>query len=152
MADSSDRRDLNEPEVYEEVRGRIETLEPDATPEWGEMNVAQMLAHCVEVQKVMNDGPLEDTPWYLRLAGPLLKPLLLADRPFRPSLPTHPQYEIGPDRDFETEKRRLLEALAAFRARGRAGIDHPILGRLSPEETGWGAYKHLDHHLRQFGV
>ncbi len=152
MADSTDRRDLNDPDVHEECVRRIQALEPDAAPEWGEMNVAQMLAHCVEVQKVMNDGPLEGTPWYIRLAGPLVKRLVLAGGAFPKNVATHPQYDVDPDRDFETEKRRLLDALEAFRARGRAGIDHPIFGRLTPEETGWGAYKHLDHHLTQFGV
>lgn len=152
MADWNVRRDLNDAEVHEECVRRIEALAPDATPEWGEMNVAQMLAHCVEVQKVMNDGPLDGTPWYLRLVGPLVKRLILADRPFRVNVPTHPQYEITSEREFTVEKRALLESLGAFRARGRAGIDHPMFGRMTPEETGWAAYKHLDHHLRQFGV
>lgn len=152
MADSTERRDLNDPDVYEEVRRRVEALEPDATPQWGEMNVAQMLAHCVEVQKVMNDGPLEGTPWYLRLAGPLIKRLVLSDRAFPRNVATHPQYDVGPDKEFETEKQRLLGTLSAFRARSRAGVDHPVFGRLTPEEAGWSAYKHLDHHLRQFGV
>ena len=152
VKNSKERRDLNDPDVYDEVLRRIEALEPETTPEWGEMDVAQMLAHCVEVQKVMNGGPLEGTPWYVRLAAPLIKRMVLAGGAFPKNVPTHPQYEVGPDHDFATEKRRLLEALAAFRTRGRAGIDHPIFGRLTPEETGWGAYRHLDHHLTQFGV
>ncbi|MFW6083804.1 MAG: DUF1569 domain-containing protein, partial [Gemmatimonadota bacterium] len=152
MADTTSKIDLNDSDVHEECVRRIEALGPDAAPEWGEMNVAQMLAHCVEVQKVMNDGPLEGTPWYLRLAAPLVKRLVLSGGAFPKNVATHPQYDVGPDRDFETEKRRLLDTLAAFRDRGRAGIDHPIFGRMTPEETGWVAYKHLDHHLRQFGV
>lgn len=152
MASAKERPDLNDADVYEDCVRRIRALDPDATPAWGEMNVGQMLAHCAEVQKVMNDGPLEGTPWYLRLAGPLVKRLVLAGGAFPKNVATHPQYDVGPDRDFETERRRLLEELETFRARGRSGIDHAIFGRLTPEQTGWGAYKHLDHHLRQFGV
>lgn len=29
---------------------------------------------------------------------------------------------------------------------------HPFFGKLTSEQWGKGIYKHLDHHLKQFGV
>jgi len=138
--------------VYQNCLERIEGLTPETPPRWGSMSAAQMLAHCAEVQEVMNGKPLEGTPWLLRLAGPLIKRAVLSRRPYPKGAKTHPQYLQTSEKDFEPEKRRLLKALAAFRAAGAQGARHPLFGPLSPEEAGWGAFKHFDHHLRQFGV
>ncbi len=138
--------------VYAGCLERIDRLAPDTQPRWGSMSIAQMLAHCAEVQEVMNGKPLEDTPWLLRVAGPLIKRAVLSRRPFPRGVKTHPQYLQTSEKRFEPEKRRLLEALEEFRATGAEGARHPLFGPLSTEEAGWGSFKHLDHHLRQFGV
>jgi len=138
--------------VWESCLERIERLSSDARPRWGRMSVAQMLAHCAEVQEVMNGKPLEGTPWLLRLAGPLIKRAVLSRRPYPKGVKTHPQYLQTSDKRFEPEKRRLLKALDEFRVAGAEGARHPLFGPMSAEEAGWGAFKHLDHHLRQFGV
>lgn len=143
---------LHDAGVYRESRERVTRLTPDAAAEWGEMSVTRMLTHCTEVQRVLNGGPLEGTPWYVKPFGPLIKRLVLGGNPFPKHARTHPQYEVTKEGDFETEKHRLLDALAEFRADGERELEHPLFGRLTADEAGWAAYKHLDHHLRQFGV
>lgn len=143
---------LLDAEVYDDCLRRIGRLAPDTPPRWGRMEVAQMLAHCAEVQEVMNGKPLEGTPWLFRLVRPLIKRAVLSRRPYPKGVKTHPQYLQRSEKHFEPEKRRLLEALAEFRASGAKGARHPLFGPLTPEEAGWGAFKHLDHHLRQFGA
>jgi hypothetical protein len=138
--------------VYENCLDRIGRLASDTPPRWGRMSVAQMLAHCAEVQEVMNGKPLEGTPWLLRLAGPLIKRAVLGRRPYPNGVKTHPQYLQTSEKRFEPEKRRLLKALDEFHAAGAEGARHPLFGPMSADEAGWGAFKHLDHHLRQFGV
>lgn len=145
------RLSLQDPAVAESVRERIERLATTTTPLWGEMTVAQMLAHCAEVQEVMNGKALTGTPWYIRLAGPLIKRSVVSTRPYPRGLRTHPQYQITNEREFVAEQARLLDAIDAARQGGGA-VDHPIFGRLSAEEAGWASYKHMDHHLTQFGV
>lgn len=145
-------RGLEDPRVLDDCLERIARLEPDAAPVWGRMSSAQMLAHCAEVQEVMNGASLEGTPWYLRLAGPLIRRGVLGTRPYARNLRTHPQYVQTSAREFEAEKRRLLEALTAYRESASKPVKHPLFGQLTAAEKGWGAYKHLDHHLTQFGV
>lgn len=141
--------------TYEELRSRIDRLTPDSEPEWGRMSAAQMCAHCSEVAEVANGKALVGTPWYIRLMGGLIKKLVLSGRPYPRGTRTHPQYLIRETADFEAQKARLLEVLESMHAAGRAhaeGKRHPLFGPMTAEEHGWATYKHLDHHLTQFGV
>jgi len=57
--------------------------------------------------------------------------------------------------DLGTERERLRGLIERFTAAGPAGgtmHPHSFFGRLTPEEWATLMYKHLDHHLRQFGV
>lgn len=146
------RKSLFDPETVRSVEERIEALGPDTVPLWGRMTVAQMLAHCSEVLDVSLGKPLDGTPWFLRLIGPLFKGVLVSERPYRKNSPTHPQYRMEDPRDFEAEKARLLAGVRAFCESPREEFRHPIFGRMTADEKSWAAYRHLDHHLSQFGV
>ena len=111
-----------------------------------------MLAHCGEVLAVTNGKALTGTPWFIRLIGPLIKRAVLSEKPYRRNSPTHPQYVMADHRDFERERARLLEVLAALKSAGPRPIRHPIFGPMTADEIGWASYRHLDHHLQQFGV
>ena len=146
------RPDLYEDATYESVVERIRKLTPDTAPQWGTMNSARMCAHCAEVLEVSAGKPLEGTPWFVRLMGGLIKKMVLSDKPYPRNSRTHPQYVIDSDLEFGAEHARLLTAIDILRAAGAAPSRHPIFGKMTAEETGWSAYKHLDHHLSQFGL
>jgi LPS sulfotransferase NodH len=62
---------------------------------------------------------------------------------------------VTDERDLEAERRRLLDLVERFAAAGPAGCTthpHSFFGRLTPREWAVLMYKHLDHHLRQFGA
>ena len=49
----------------------------------------------------------------------------------------------------------LLKYIEKFQAGGEekcTTYPHPFFGKVTPREWSIGMYKHLDHHLRQFGV
>jgi len=148
------RKSLYTAEVYDHCLARIDRLTPDTSPDWGTMTPAQMFAHCAEVQEVSNGSrELVGTPLLLRLLGPLIRRAVVSDRPYPRDTRTHPQYRQTERRDFQAEKKRLLLALEALRrAEDEPPPRHPLFGTLTPDERGWSSYKHLDHHLRQFGV
>jgi hypothetical protein len=59
------------------------------------------------------------------------------------------------ERDLGKERERLLGLIDKFAAGGAAGCTknpHSFFGKMTPEEWAILMYKHLDHHLRQFGV
>ena len=79
----------------------------------------------------------------------------LSEKPFKPNRPTGPDFKIANEPDFEFTRRRLCELINEFHNLGESGLDgnvHAFFGPLSGKQWGETQYKHLDHHLRQFGV
>ncbi len=150
-----ERKDFYEDDTYEALLARIAQLTPDAVPDWGKMNAAQMCAHCSEVAEVAGGKDLVGTPWYIRLMGGLIKKMVVSDKPYPRNTRTHPQFLIDPGIDFDEQRARLLGVLDALHSDGRdraAGNKHPLFGAMTADEHGWLTYKHLDHHLTQFGL
>ena len=146
-------RSLYNPEDYQAFLGRINQLSADSPAQWGTMDAAQMLAHCAEVQEVSNGKQLTGTPFIARLFKGMIRKMVVGDKPYRKNSQTHPQYIETEERDFETEKARLLAALGAFvEAENSPGGPHPLFGTMTHDEKGWSSCKHINHHLVQFGV
>jgi len=147
--------DLFDGASRQEILDRLDRLAPDSPRQWGKMGPAQMLAHCANALDVATgDRPLKQA-WIGRLLGPLVRRKVLGDAPFSRNSPTDPGFVIKDSRDFAAEKRRLQAAVARFVELGpeHAGACvHSFFGALSGDEWGRLMGKHLDHHLRQFGV
>lgn len=146
------KKTLFDPETYKECLERIDKLTPESRPEWGSMSSAQMLAHCAEIQEVSNGKDLKNTPFIVRLFKGMIRNMVVNDKPYPKSTKTHPQFLQSSEREFNTEKERLLKALDIFVTQQKRSSQHPLFGEMSEEERGWGMYKHLDHHLKQFGL
>lgn len=141
--------------TYQEIIERIEKLSPSSERKWGKMDVAQMLCHCEKAFHV----PLSDHPIPRKLIGRLLgwifKKKLYNDSPWKKNLPTSPDFLIKSAKDFETEKKSLLSGINRFYnlGKGKVGLyPHPMFGAYTQEQWAQSMYKHLDHHLKQFGV
>jgi hypothetical protein len=139
-----------------EIETRLDRLRPDSAAQWGRMNVAQAMTHC-RLSVEMALGDLRPPRKLIgRLLGRIIKPLALGDdKPMRKNSPTVDGIVVGDSRDLEVERRHLREAIDRFVSGGRAGVTtypHAFFGTLAPDEWGILMYKHLDHHLRQFGV
>ena len=148
-------KNLFEEAVYNEVMERINKLTPGSQRLWGKMSVAQMLAHCKQAFKV----PLTEKPlpriFIGRLVGWLIKGKLYDGKPFAKSLPTSPDFVIRDVREFNKEKVALIELINQFHQKGPEHVGnypHPFFGPLTKHQWGMAMWKHLDHHLRQFGV
>ena len=142
-------------DTYHGIVERMNKLSPTSQAQWGKMNVAQMLAHCKEAFKV----PLSDKPMPRMLLGRLLgwvfKSKLYSDQAWKKNLPTAPNFIIKDERDFNKEKHQLMELVDTFYKKGASEVGkypHPMFGSFTPAQWGQSMYKHLDHHLQQFGV
>jgi hypothetical protein len=139
-----------------EVKERIAHLRPDSERQWGTMTAAQAMAHCsVGMEWALGDS-VPPRMFVGRILGWVVKPLALGnDEPMRRNSPTAKSLVVKDDRDLETERGRLCGLIDRFAAGGPAGCTkhpHSFFGRLTPDEWAVLTYKHLDHHLRQFGV
>jgi Protein of unknown function (DUF1569) len=138
----------------ESLVARINALNPAAARQWGKMDPAQMLCHCGRALETATG----DRPMKQKLIGKILAPLVrksaLGEKPFSKNSPTDPTFVVPDERDFAAEKARLLSLIERFAQRDRAEVGketHAFFGKLSGEEWGELMYKHIDHHLRQFG-
>jgi hypothetical protein len=120
------------------------------------MNAAQALAHCSVGMELALGEKILPRMFLGRIMGWVVKPLALRnDEPMRRNSPTAKGLVVEDQRDLEAERERLRGLIDRFAAAGPEGCTthpHSFFGRLTPEEWATLTYKHLDHHLRQFGV
>ena len=147
-------KNLFEPSTVNEVKDRLAQLRPDSQRQWGSMNVAQAVAHC-SLGLQLSSGELRPPGKLIGgLIGRIIKPKVLGnDEPMRRNSPT--MIAVEDDRDFNLERDRLRGLIDRFAAAGPSGCTthpHSFFGPLTPDEWATLMYKHLDHHLRQFGA
>jgi hypothetical protein len=145
------------PETTVELATRISSLTNETPALWGKMNAGQMLSHCcVAYQQVLGentDKPGMIMKWMLKT---FFKQSMVNEVPYRPNLPTGPTFvRLNQTFDIETEKGKLIAYVQKIQELGPeqlSAIPSLSLGKLSAMEWNNLLYKHIDHHLRQFGV
>lgn len=148
-------KNLFDKTVYEEINGRMNQLTAGSQRLWGKMEVAQMLAHCNQAFKVPLSEKSPPKMYPFALIGWMMKSKLYNDAPWSKGLPTAPSFKIADPRNFEKERSQLTDMITRFHQSNPASIEkivHPVFGRFNGEQWGKAMYKHLDHHLTQFGV
>jgi hypothetical protein len=142
-------------ETLDEMISRLDTLQPTSARQWGKMDVAQMMAHC-SLAIDMAAGRLNFERLFIgRVLGPFFKRMCVNDKPFEKNKPADPRMRVSDQRDFLRERELLKEKVRQFHDGGEAQCTrhpHPFVGSLTPYAWSRVMYKHLDHHLRQFGV
>jgi hypothetical protein len=138
--------------IKQDIIKRIHNLTPQNTAQWGKMNVTQMLAHCQMPLGVATGKHKLKRNFFLSLIGPLFKKQLYNDVPFKRNLPTDKSFIITNPGEFEREKQSLVDMVNSFSETSMSGEPHPFFGKMTKEEWSKGTWKHLDHHLQQFGV
>ena len=140
---------------HDALAARLRTLTADTPPRWGKMDAAQMCSHCLHGLRVAT-GELQARPLLLgRLFGRFARRVALGDKPFGRNLPTGPDFRRREPLDFDAEQAALLAALQRFHDLGPDGLGtarHPFFGPMTPDDWDLLMWKHLDHHLRQFGA
>jgi hypothetical protein len=148
-------KNLFEQEAVDEVCSRIDRLQPEMQRQWGKMDVAQMMAHCSAAMDMATGSAKLPRMFIGRLLGPLVKPAFVNEKPFTKSSPTARELIVANKRDFLHEQEQLKSKIRRFHDGGEGKCTrhpHPFFGALTPYEWSRGMYKHLDHHLRQFGA
>ena len=148
-------KNLFQPEAADEVISRIDKLQPTSERQWGKMDVAQMMAHCSAGLDMASGRLILPRVFIGRLIGRFVRPLYSNDKPFSKNSPTDKKLVVSDRRDFNREREQLKARVRQFHQGGEAQCTrhpHPFFGNLTPAEWGTGMYKHLDHHLRQFGA
>jgi hypothetical protein len=116
------------------------------------MDVAQMLAHLQAPLGVPLGKHTLKGNFFFRLFAPLIKKQLYSTTPYRRNLPTDKTFKIADQRDFEKEKAQLIDLINSFSEDAIVNKVHPLFGKMTMQQWSNSNWKHLDHHLQQFGV
>ena len=148
------------PSIYlasttEELFRRIDQLNPESKALWGKMTVGQMLSHCAVPYEQIIGTNTDRPPLFMRILLKGYKSSMVNEVPYKRNLPTAPSFIRTDKYDFSLEKDRLKNYIKTIQEMGTeklAATPSLSLGTLSASEWNNLLYKHIDHHLAQFGV
>ena len=150
------KNNIFEKETVNRIIERINKLTPRSKANWGKMDVGQMLAHCnVTYEMVYETKHPKPNPFFKLILKLFVKKKVVSDRPYSKNGKTAPQFIINSSKNFEDEKKRLVDFIIKTQKLGEAhfdGKESHSFGKLTKEQWNNMFYKHLDHHLNQFGV
>jgi len=138
----------------QEIRERVARLSPENRAAWGRMSAPQMVCHLTDSLK-MALGDLPCATKKLPIRYPPLKQFIIYVAPFPKSAPTAPELLARPPATWQADVAELQALVDRLVARGREATpwpEHPAFGKLSRRAWGVLTYRHIDHHLRQFGA
>lgn len=135
---------------------RLNKLTGDETPVWGKMTAEQMMSHLVQAGELPFEASVPDRSTFM--SRTFIKPLILHVLPMPKEVKVSAEMDQQADGraplGFETDRSLLIESMKKL---GELSVDHkcldhPFFGKMSAKDWANIAYKHIDHHLKQFGV
>lgn len=149
-------KSIFEEESYNEILNRLNHITPDSKAQWGKMNVTQMLTHCQKpLELALEKISLQKPNFFMGFLMKQMSSALYNNKPWKQGLPTAKEFVITDVKDFLSEKEKLVVLIKEMHTRKtdeKPFPVHPYFGKFTHEEWGKSAYKHLDHHLTQFGA
>lgn len=134
-----------------ELVNRINRISETSKPKWGKMDVYQMLKHCTQWEEMMLGKKKYKRAFLGRLFGKIaLKDLIKDETPMKRSLPTLPEFKITGTGDVASEREKWIALVEEHAHCSDLDFLHPFFGKITREQAGYIAFKHTDHHLRQF--
>jgi hypothetical protein len=145
---------LFDSQVRTEITNRIQQLTPNHKAQWGKMNAHQMIKHCTVGEEMFHGKRIIKPAFMGYIFGKMaLKQTLKNENPIHKNSPTADAFRINEvNTDFETDKTTWIEWLNKYDNYNNPEFKHPFFGKMTKEQVGQLAYKHTDHHLRQFGI
>ncbi|MPN44372.1 hypothetical protein SDC9_191937 [bioreactor metagenome] len=136
---------------------RINKLTPESQRKWGKMTVDQMLAHCNVTYEMVYEPQKHKAPGGIAkfILKNFVKSKVVGEKSYPQNSPTAPQFLIKENKDFDSEKKRLIGFIQKTQQLGREAFDGKesfSFGKLKAQEWNNMFAKHLNHHLSQFGV
>jgi len=143
-----------DPDVRGELIARIGGLSASDRALWGKMDVGQMVKHCVLSQEWFLQGRRMKGIFLGRLIGRTIFKKVMSSELMRKNSPSLIELVFKYAYiDLDREKGLLIVLVKEYEmyAYPADGFVHPFFGLMTREQIGEFVYKHLHHHLRQFG-
>ena len=149
-------QNIFEEAVVEEQIARIKRLASTTKPQWGVMTVDQMLAHVNVPYIMVYENTIPRPNWLLRkVLTAFVKNKVVGPDAYGRNTPTAPVFKMKGAKNFAVEQAKLIAYVRRVQQDGEQTFDGKESASFGPLTTAeWNVmfYKHLDHHLTQFGV
>jgi len=149
---------LADPAVLESLLARMTMLRPESQRQWGTLTAHEMLCHLGDAMEMVLRIRPRATPIRQR-ERPVIKVFgLWAPLPWPHGWPTNPQHNPRLDgtrpSEFAADLNRAVRSLHALGDPRPESLEpaHGFFGTMSAADWQRWAYRHTNHHLRQFGV
>lgn len=143
-------------EVNEEMLARIDSLSNESQAKWGKMNAAQVLAHCnVAYEMALTEKYPKAKGLKRWLLSKTVKNIVVGEKPYKRNSRTAPEFIVADERVFNDEKQKIVDNIKKVFSLGEShfdGKESTSFGPLTKKEWSNLFYKHLNHHLEQFGA
>jgi hypothetical protein len=146
------------PKVLQAVVKRLGTIRPDSARHWGTLTPHEMLCHLGDASDMVLGARPRKTPVPER-SRPLLKWLgLWSPIPWPHGRPTNPMHDPRAEGTrptvFAKDLARVIDGVERIGAAAPGSLipTHGLFGIMSLHDWQRWAYRHIDHHLRQFGA
>ena len=147
------QKSLSDARARQELLDRFERLRPDAKARWGSFTAPQMVAHLADWM-LMASGDLKTAARSGVLRYPPFKQLAIYWLPFPRNVQTSPELLARKPAEWEAEQASVRALVQSFDKlySSPPWPEHPVFGTMTPRAWSVFAYRHMDHHLRQFGI
>ncbi len=137
-----------------ELIARINTLNDNSEAKWGKMKIYQMVKHCVLCEEMYLGKKKYKRTILGRLLGKIaLQGILKNENPMKQNAPTNQAFIIKESRgDVITEKEKWVALIKKYKHFSNNDFTHWFFGKMTKDQIGYLDFKHIDHHLRQFGA
>jgi hypothetical protein len=149
------RKTIFSSQTINELIDRSQKLSVDNLAKWGRMNSTEMLVHCnMAHQGILKAPKSEKMATFRQLISKFIFFKIKSEFPKLANGPKRFQTAGNvPDASFEEEKSKFVHILSKYpKLEILLEGAHPIFGPLTHQEWGIFVWRHVDHHLRQFGV
>ena len=136
----------------DEIKNRIQSLSGNNTAQWGKMNISQMMRHCTKWDEMALVKTKYKQSFIGKLFGKMALKDIMKDEPMKKNMPTVPSFKVKEEINIAEEKIKWIKLIDEYENYSANGFIHPFFGMMTKDQAGYLAYKHIDHHLRQFNA
>src|SRR5260370_1584750 len=121
-------KDLFDPTLADDIKQRIMRLHPESERRWGNMTVAQTLAHCTSgIQMATGVINPKRASFPTNVIGLVIKPLVCGDdTPMRRNSPSSPElFSVDPTQcNSDRDRIHLIATIDSFPTKASAPLSH----------------------------